>query len=195
MNIFKTLTLVSLSTTMLLAAPQDKKQLQLEYVNTQGQKGSGLLLKTLGKNMKKSMKKGGVMKALSFCSNEAYTITQDVNKKLPKGVTVKRISTNYRSPANAPQGNEEAILKSLQELQDLNVLLPQKIIEQVDSQTFKYYKPLVIDNKVCLKCHGKVTDIDLRRAIAERYPLDKAMNYEMNDLRGAVIVTITKSTK
>jgi len=192
MNLFQSITLVGLATSLLLAAPQDKQKLELENVNNIGQESADLLLKTLGKNLQKNMKDGGVMQALSFCSNEAYTITEDVNNKLPKGITVKRISNQYRSPANAAQENEQLILESLQKLKNANVLLPEQIIEKVDATTYKYYKPLVIDKQLCLQCHGKLDDIDLKRAIAQRYPLDKAMDYEMEDLRGAVVVTIKR---
>jgi len=192
MNLFQSITLVSLATSLLLAAPQDKQKLELENINKIGQESADLLLKTLGKNLQQNMKDGGVMQALSFCSNEAYSITEDVNKQLPNGIIVKRISNKYRSPANAPKENEQVILESLQKLKNANVLLPDQIIEKVDDTTYKYYKPLVIDKQLCLQCHGKLDDIDLKRAIAQRYPLDKASNYEMNDLRGAVVVTIKR---
>ena len=190
MNILQSIALVSLTGSLLIAAPQSKKELQMDEVVKLGKKGSSLLVQTLGKNMKQHMKKGGEMDALNFCSNEAYDITQNVNKKLPSGVNVKRVSAKYRSPANAPQENELAVLESFEKLQKLGVILPEYMIEKIDNKTFKYYKPLTINNKVCLKCHGVLKDIDMKRAIAERYPLDKALGYEMNDLRGAVVVTI-----
>lgn len=191
MKIIESIALATLLSSLLLGA-QTKEEKELKYADEMGKKGSALLLKTLGTNMKHAMKSGGVMKALSFCSNEAYALTQEVNQKLPVGVRVRRISTKYRSPANAPQENEVKILEALLSLESANVIPPQKIVEKVDKDTYKYYTPLTINNKVCLKCHGKVADIDLRRAIAERYPLDKATGYEMDDLRGAVVVTIKR---
>jgi len=192
MNILQSMLLVSVSASLLLAAPQTKQDKELQGVIKTGQKSTKVLMQTLGKNMKKHMKKGGVMDALSFCSEEAYTLTQRVNKKLPKGVQAKRISANYRNPSNTPTENELIILNSLKTLQDSNVILPKYLVEKVDTHTYKYYKPLVIKKKVCLKCHGNVKDIDLKRAINERYPLDKAMGYKMGDLRGAVVITIEK---
>jgi len=70
------------------------------------------------------------------------------------------------------------------------VVLPSYLLEKVDATTFKYYKPITINKGVCLKCHGSLKNGALKSAIQERYPLDKAMGYEMNDLRGAVVVTI-----
>jgi len=195
MTILKITTLIALSSSLLLASPPTKKEMELVSVIKNGDRGSQLLLKTLGKNMKKSMKSGGVMKALNFCSNEAYTLTQKVNKKLPNGVTVKRISNKFRSPANKPQDNEQAVLESFKKMQSLNIVLPPYLIEKTGAHTYKYYKPLVIKKGVCLKCHGDIKDIDLKREIASRYPLDNALGYKMQDLRGAVVVTVDKSIK
>ncbi len=192
MNIFKSITIVSLATSLLLAAPHNKKDENLQQVVQTGKKSSQLLLKTLGKNMKKNMKAGGVMKALDFCSQEAYNLTEKVNKKLPKGVHVKRISMKFRNPANQPAADETVVLQALQKLKSADVILPKQIVQKVDGNTYKYYKPLLITKKVCLKCHGDIKDVELRRAIAERYPIDKATHYKMGDLRGAIVVTIKK---
>ncbi len=192
MNILKHLTYITLSSCVLLAAPLSKKEAELANVVKTGKKGSTLLVKTLGKNMKKKMKDGGVTKALDFCSNEAYTLTEKVNRQLPRGVRVKRISNKYRSPANKPTDNEAAVLKTFADMKELNVILPKYVVEQVDTHTYKYYKPLLINNKVCLKCHGTIKDIELKREIASKYPLDSALGYKMGDLRGAVVVTIVR---
>jgi len=192
MKILKTLTLISISASLLLSAPMSKKDARLQNVKQLGKKSSQLLLKTLGKNMKKRMKDGGVMSALDFCSNQAYSLTEKVNQQLPNGVRVKRISAKYRSPANKPTDRELAILESFQNMKDMNIILPKFLIEKIDAKTYKYYKPLVTNNKVCLKCHGTIKDIELKREIANRYPLDNAMGYKRYDLRGAVVVTIKK---
>jgi len=192
MKILKTITLLSISASLLLSAPMSKKNAELKSVKQQGQKSSMLLLKTLGKNMKMNMKSGGVMKALDFCSNEAYALTEKVNKQLPNGVKVKRISSKYRSPANKPTEDELAVLKSFEYMKENNIILPKQLIQKVDTHTYKYYKPLVINKRVCLKCHGVIKNIELKRQITSRYPLDKAMGYKMGDLRGAIVTTIKK---
>ncbi len=192
MHILKSITLITLSMSLLLGASQSKKSSELEKIIKTGDKGSKLLIKTLGSQMKSKLKKGGVMKTLDFCTDEAYNITQKVNKKLPKGVRVRRISAKYRNPANAPKDNELAILESFEKLKSANVIMPNELIEQIDKKTFKYYKPIFIDNKTCLECHGKIKDVEIRRAIADRYPIDSANNYELGDLRGAVVVTIKR---
>jgi len=195
MKLIQTITLLSLSAACLLAGPKPTKEMQLQSVIEMGEKSSQLLLKTLGKNMKKHLQQGGTIDALNFCAEEAYSLTEKVNKQLPNGVRIKRISSQVRNPSNATHDNELAVLNTFKSMQSANILLPKQLVEQVNSTTFKYYKPLVIKKKVCLKCHGIVKDIELKRAIAARYPLDTAMGYEMGDLRGAIVVTIDKSVK
>ncbi len=184
MKLIKSIALVSLTTSLLIAQGQSIVDI--------GEQSSKLLLKTLGSSMKKNMKAGGPMKALDFCSQEAYTLTEKVNKKLPKGVTVKRISIKYRNPANKPEADEVAVLKALAKLKSANVILPQQIIQKIDTDSYKYYKPLTINKKVCMKCHGNIQNVALKHAIKERYPADKATHYKMGDLRGAIVVTIKK---
>ncbi len=192
MHILKLVTLLTLGASLLLSAPQSKKTSELDKIIKTGERGSKLLLQTLRKQMKSKLKKDGVMKTLDFCANEAYDITQKVNKKLPKGVRIRRISAKYRNPSNAPKDNESAVLESFEKLKSSNVIMPKQLVEQVDKKTFKYYKPIFVDNKTCLECHGTIKDVEIRRAIAARYPIDSANNYELGDLRGAVVVTIKR---
>ncbi len=183
-----------LTSTIVLANPYESKQEELASVIETGQKSSMLLLKTLGGNLKKHMKAGGPMAAAEFCTTNAFTLTDKVGSDLGDDVTVKRISLNYRNPANqAATDQESSVLKTLQTLQDNNVLLPEYLVEQVNKDTYKYYKPLSINKGVCLKCHGDISNnADLEAYIGKNYPEDKATGYKMNDLRGAIVVTIKK---
>ncbi|QSZ42109.1 DUF3365 domain-containing protein [Sulfurimonas aquatica] len=195
MKIIKYITSISLTASILLAAPVNKQEEEMKSVIELGDKGSMMLASTLMKKMKKKIKGDKVMQAFEFCSNEAYTLTESVNKKLPNGVKVKRVSSKFRSPANAPLENEQKILDAIENLKEANLILPEYFIEKIDNHTYNYYKPLLINNKACLKCHGTLKDIEVKRAISQRYPIDNAVGYEMGDLRGAIIVTIDKSVK
>ncbi len=194
MKILQSIALISLSTSLLLASPQGMQQkkgnTELKSVIQTAKQSTKLLLKTLGSNMKKNMKAGGPMQALDFCSKEAYTLTEKVNKKLPKGVSVKRITLKERNPANLAQKDEAVILKALAKLKSANVILPKHIVEKVDADTYKVYKPLVINKKVCLKCHGNIQNKKLKAEMKKRYPHDRATHYKMGDLRGAIVTTI-----
>lgn len=183
-----------LTSTIVLANPYESKQEELASVIETGQKSSMLLLKTLGGNLKKHMKAGGPMAAAEFCMTNAFPLTDKVGNDLGEDVTVKRISLKERNPANRPATDEEStVLNTFQTLQENNILLPEYLVEQVNKDTYKYYKPLSINKGVCLKCHGDISkDKRVEAYIGENYPTDKATGYKMNDLRGAIVVTIKK---
>ena len=187
MNLLKKTALSLIGSTLLFSTLQ-AQTLSQEEALFKGEANAILLIKTLGKNMKMNMKSGGPMKALDFCSNEAYTLTQEVNKKLEKGIQVKRISNKNRSPLNKPSKEETKVLADLQKLQDEGKTLPKYVLTKEKNGDFKYYKPLLISKQVCLKCHGNLETSKLKSEIHKRYPNDEAMGYKMGDLRGAVVV-------
>ncbi|BBG65772.1 cytochrome c family protein [Hydrogenimonas sp.] len=168
-----------------------ENSLEMSRVVETGKEASRLLLKTLGGNMKKHMKAGGAKEALSFCSMNAASLTAEVDEKLGKDVSVKRITLKPRNPANLAEGDEKEVLEALEILKRNGVQLP-KYLLQKRAGGYKFYKPLVINKKVCLKCHGSNIDPNLEAQIRKTYPTDKATGYKMGDLRGAIVVTIEK---
>lgn len=159
----------------------------LEKIFITGQEASKLLLKTLGGEMKKQIENGDIVKAVQFCSQNAYTITEQVDKQLGENISIKRISTKNRNPINQPTQEEAKLLFMLE-----NSKTP--ILTKVGDTQYKFYQPIRIGQPVCLKCHGKGEDMPeaVRKITHELYPQDKATGYNFGDLRGAVVVTITK---
>ena len=156
-----------------------------------GNETSQLLLKTLGGNLKKHMKAGGPADALKFCSGHARELTDEVNGKLQPGVSVKRITLKPRNPLNEAKGDEREVLQALETLNRNGVRLPRHLVQKT-AEGYKFYKPLKIGKKVCLKCHGTDIDPKLDEQIRKSYRMDKARGYKMGDLRGAIVVEIKK---
>jgi len=149
---------------------------------------------TLQAEMKKNMKSGGALKAAQFCSKEATNIEKDINSKYKKGVTVKRVSLKYRNPENAPTDDEAMVLKQMQrKLKDHKNKPSMKVMKIADNY-YKVYKPIFVNKKVCLKCHGdsKHRDQKAYKEIKKAYPHDKAKGYKIGDFRGAFVVEIKK---
>jgi len=185
--------LLTLCTLSLLANPYESNKEAYNAAVKTGQEVSTTLLKTLGKNLKGHMKKGGPIAAAKFCNSEAYALTLKVDQKFGKDISVKRISSKTRNSANEAVGNEKQILSSLEGLSEAGVVLPPYVVERVTVDTYKFYKPLMINKQVCLKCHGNVNkNPKLANFLHEAYPNDKATGYNMGDLRGLIVVTIKK---
>lgn len=178
----------------LMANPYESKQEEIASVIETGKKSSMDMIKKLGGKLKHHLKTEGPLGAVKFCSENAYPMTDKLSEELGANVSIKRISLRYRNPGNKPStAQEQAILESLQTLKANNAMLPEYIVEQVDADTYNYYKPLTINHDVCLKCHGDVSkNPELAAFLKAHYPDDQATGHKPNDLRGAIVVTIKK---
>jgi len=173
---------------LLLAASLFANDVPPSVIQT-GHNVSALLMKQLGSKLKHELHTNGVLSALKFCNENAYVLTEEINLRQVEGVSIKRISLKERNPANTPSQDEKEVLQSMQVLLDKKEL-PSYIIRK-EGNTYKYYKPLVIKKQVCLKCHGNLSNNEeLSSFLQENYPLDKAIGYKMNELRGAIVVKI-----
>jgi len=182
-----------LSTTLLAKEKKEKKEPTYKAEKKIAKEAIGKLLKNFKKNFKPAMKKGGPVGATNFCSQKAKSITEDVNKKLKNGVSIKRISLKPRNPKNMANENEKAILTTLEALQENNVVLPKMLVQKLDDKHIRVYKPITL-KPMCVICHGSEDKLDKKayEAIKEKYPNDKAIGYKVGDLRGAFVVDIVK---
>jgi len=140
---------------------------------------------TLKQNLKKQLQKNGMEKTIEFCAFNAEKISKKIESKYPN-TSIKRISLNPRNQKNTPNEEEKVILQTFKKFNKL----PEKIIvEKKDKKII--YKPVVINKKVCLKCHGKISE-NLSKTIKKYYPNDKATGYKLGEMAGAIVVTIKK---
>jgi len=187
MHMLTRLTPLLLAVSLFGAAPDTEK---LEALKT-GDAAAAALLKNLGGNLKKHMKAGGPSDALAFCSTQAISLTQDTDSALGEKVSVKRITLKPRNPGNGAVGTDKAVLEALHTLHQNGVDLPPHLLKPT-AEGYRYYKPLVINNPVCLKCHGSDVNPALKTQIDKSYGSDMAIGYKMGDLRGAIVVDIKK---
>ena len=61
------------------------------------------------------------------------------------------------------------------------------IKDENNNNKFVYAKAIRI-KEVCLNCHGSNINNDLKKEIQKLYPDDKAINYKLNDIRGAFVM-------
>ncbi len=185
----KNLLILLLAAATLTAAEPSPKE--LDALTKTGDEAATKLISTLSGNLKKKMQEGGPMAAFTYCSNFAYTLTESINKELPNGVTVKRVSIRNRNPLNQAEVDEKQVLRGLHLLKSSGAILPEYILQPTDHGTYKYYKPLLVNKELCMTCHGDLsTNPELAAAIKRNYPTDLAKDFEPGDLRGAVVVEI-----
>jgi len=129
-------------------------------------------------NVASAIKTGGPAYAVDFCNTHALQITDSLAQL--HHVSLQRKSDKNRNPENA--------LETETDRQAWERVRSGKshFVQKDDKGVIYYYKPISIAMPACLTCHGRKDEIapEARKAIAEKYPHDKAFDYQMGDLRG-----------
>lgn len=125
----------------------------------------------------KAIAEGGTTHAIPVCSSKAGSLTARIAEE--HGVEMVRLSDRPRNPEQRATGEDLEALEAMR-------TSPEPRLSWQDDGTAVVRLPIVLNNALCLKCHGGASEIDdeTRAALAERYPEDEATGYSMNDLRG-----------
>ena len=150
------------------------------------------LLRETSKQYKNTLIQGlqhnNLIKALKYCNKE---VKQLISKDNEKGFAIKRVSLRPRNKNNYPNLYEKEILEKFNKLSLIDnkdlVLEHSDIIKDENNNKFVYVKAIRI-KEVCLNCHGSNINDDLKKEIQKLYPDDKAINYKLNDIRGAFVM-------
>ncbi|MEL6179272.1 MAG: DUF3365 domain-containing protein [Myxococcota bacterium] len=138
-------------------------------------------LKTaLGGRLKQAMAEGGPTAAIEVCSKEANALTRQVAKT--HNIELGRTSHRVRNPANAPRPWVQTWLDTFA-TQKASAISPYEAA--LDGNTVGYIHPIPMGG-LCTACHGDPSLIseEVKAAIAQRYPEDKATGFAIGDLRG-----------
>ena len=142
----------------------------------------------------KEMQTNGIIAAVSVCSDTAQVLTN--NYGVYKGIYIKRVSFKNRNPNNHPDAFETKGLKYFEELKSGGKLTETteyyEVINEKGVDYVRYMKPIILQAP-CLGCHGPVENIgsEVKLILNNKYPKDKATNYQIDDLRGAVSIQKT----
>lgn len=143
--------------------------------------------KALKGELMAAMQKGGPKAAVEICNEKAPQIAEKVN--LNENVTIRRTSLKVRNPGNAPDEWERQTLENFEKRkangENINAIKAYKNA----GDTFVYMKPIPMMG-MCASCHGTNISKPLYSHIKEFYPDDKAIGFDIGDIRGAFVVEI-----
>ena len=151
-----------------------------------GKRAMQELGKTLKSQLTTKMQADGPTAAMAFCSSQALPMTADVATQT--SVVVGRASLRTRNEKNAGPDWVQVWLKEQGERKVEGVKPHAQEITKADgTKMVQVVAPIGI-TAPCLVCHGQIEGrpADLTKALADAYPNDKANNYALGDLRGAV---------
>lgn len=159
------------------------KKRSTESIKKAGKKIVKASGKALIGQLSNAISKGGIDHAIKFCSHKATALTDSLSKA--HGAQVARVSHKNRNPNNAADSLEMALINEYQARNKADQTLKPQLKEQGGKKV--YYHPITIKSGLCLNCHGeKGQDINVEDyiVIQNQYPNDKAIGFEMGDLRG-----------
>ena len=145
--------------------------------------------KRLGGSLKQrlvaEMGEAGPVAAATVCSTDAVSMTSAVASE--SGVRVGRSSLRLRNPANGAPEWVAAWLAEQGERPAEGVTGLARV-DEVDGRRYARVLAPLATEAPCLVCHGPKEGLasDVAGLLAERYPEDAAVGYQLGDLRGAL---------
>ncbi|PRP65922.1 Tll0287-like domain-containing protein [Nonlabens agnitus] len=138
--------------------------------------------KELGKNLMGTIQKKGTLEAVLFCNARAYPLTDSM--ATAQNARIRRVSDKARNPQNAANDKELKVIEQFKKaVANGEDYLP---ITKLENGRHVFYYP-IITNSMCLQCHGspnKTINPEVIATIRNLYPNDKAMGYDINEVRG-----------
>jgi len=136
--------------------------------------------------LKSEISANGAPSAVSFCNIHASSIVDSL--EAANRVIIRRTSTKFRNPSNAPDSLERHTLAQFQRTMDAGIEPRGQIA--IHRDTVRYFQPIFLAD-ACLQCHGGPDQIapETRAVLAEKYPADLAVGYEPGQLRGMWSIT------
>ncbi|MCP5521143.1 MAG: DUF3365 domain-containing protein [Verrucomicrobiales bacterium] len=132
-----------------------------------------------------ALQSGGVSNALSLCSVKALPLTQLVGNT--NQVTLRRVTHKPRNPANRANTDEQHLLDCFQEMLSAGTTNLTPMVLTPSTNRISFCAPIVINNPLCLNCHGVPGETLLPAAatlLKQLYPTDEATGFKLGDLRG-----------
>jgi len=174
----------------IISACNPKQKLTDEEVLEKGTAISGKLLTALLNELNTEIKENGIVSAINYCSFQAIPITKQISED--ENVQLSRVSHRNRNPINAANEEELKLIEEYIRLKQSGEVLKPVVVHGKGTKTF--YSPILLATPLCLSCHGKPEEMnqEVRQAIAERYPDDKAINFELNEVRGMFKVVFSE---
>jgi mono/diheme cytochrome c family protein len=141
----------------------------------------------LRQELKAALAAGGPRAAIGACTTIGPDLDNTISEAM--GLEVFRTAAKVRNPDNAPDPWESAGLdrfaKDIAAGADPAKLERYELTKSSEGQKlFRYMKPIMMQ-ETCLACHGPRIEPDIKAEIARTYPEDKAVGFNVGELRGA----------
>lgn len=138
--------------------------------------------RALRRVLQAKLQEGGVPAALPYCRPETYPSTDSLARTLQ--ATARRVSHRPRNPEHQAQLPAEQLQTDTT-----------RLIARPTADLFTYQRPIVLNDALCLRCHGGI-GTDIKSAdyalIQKQFPQDQATGYRLGEVMGAWQVKLAR---
>lgn len=165
---------------------------ELKRLADEARKAALQLLTQIRGEVTKELERTGPIRAIVVCKYSAPELTSVLSRQT--GMRVTRVALRTRNPAlgEPDPWDQKAILdfeKRLAGGEKIETLEMAEIVNEPAGRMFRYAKAIPM-GQPCLACHGPVSGMSdaVRAQLATEYPHDKAVDFQVGQIRGAVSV-------
>ena len=136
----------------------------------------------LRRTLARELAAGGVLRAAPFCQPEQYRAIDSLARVLK--ATARRVSPRPRNPAHLAALRPDELTPDTA-----------RTVTRESQEVFFYQRPIVLNNALCLRCHGEVgKDISAAdyASLKQKYPQDQATGYRQGQAMGAWQVSMRR---
>jgi hypothetical protein len=142
--------------------------------------------------LQQEIQKGGFEGAIGACRDFAPQLARKAS--VESGWTIRRVSLQNRNPTAVPDEWERVVLDDFGRRaaagENPASLEHGARVDDQGTPVFRYMRALPTQ-ELCLACHGSAERISpaVRSRLAELYPDDRAVGYQVGDIRGALTLS------
>lgn len=176
---------------MLLAMPSMAAEVVKLLVDESRQLANQIVTQVRGE-LVKELERTGPLRAITVCKYSVPEITSSMSRQT--GMRITRVSLRPRNKAlGDPDAWEQKVLldfeKRVAKGEKIEGLEYHELVDEPAGRFFRYMKAIPMA-QACMACHGPQNQLSegVRAQLAAEYPLDKAIGYQVGQVRGAVSV-------
>lgn len=163
----------------------------------EGRRLANLITSQVRSELVKELERTGPIRAIVVCKYSVPEITSTLSRQ--SGMRVTRVALRPRNPALAePDAWEQRVLldfeKRVAKGERADMLEFAELVQEPAGKAMRYMKAIAMAQP-CLHCHGPGAQIadGVRAQLAAEYPNDRAIEYQVGQIRGAI--SVKKTTK
>lgn len=166
-------------------------EIRLRYLE-EARRTASLLLGHIRAELMREMERTGPIRSIVVCKYSVPEMTSALSRQT--GMRVTRVSLRPRNRAlgDADAWEQQALLdfeRRVAKGEKAESLEVSEVVAEPVGRFFRYMKAIPM-GQPCLACHGPAAQLSegVRAQLATEYPHDRALNFELGQVRGGVSV-------